>query len=313
MLFCLGGLALSLMIAMLGDPSRTLEQQNTSTSPAKAAVVRAQLEKNRAARPLEQTTLAVVPDTASLLQQIRDGLNSDNPGDQAAVFTNQFLALIRSDPWAAARFAESAEAGSWHMELMRVLAQNWAQLNLPDAAKWVSQISNPNERDTMLSCVCFQVAQTDPKLAIQTLEQQGLDGDRRQIMLGNLAQQWAAQDLPQAVNWASNYPPGKNRDNLFMHIALAKSQTAPVEAANMVAKQISPGPIQEEAVISVLQQWAAQDIDAAAGWVSQFPSGEVYDRSINVLKSIAASAHAPDNLPSYMLQTTGNTPMTTGE
>jgi hypothetical protein len=302
------------MIAMLGVSSRTGEQQNVSTLPARTAVVRTQFEKNSAVRPVpEQTTLIVVPDTATLLQQIQDGLNSDNPGDQAAVFTNQFLALIRSDPWAAAKFAESAEAGSWHTDLKRVLAQNWAELNLPDAAKWVSQISNPDERDTMLSCVCFQVAQTDTKLAIQTLEQQGLDGDRREIMLGNLAQQWASQDSPAAVAWANNYPLGDQRDKLFMHIALAESQTAPVEAANMVSQQISPGPIQEEAAISVLQQWAAQDMDAATTWVNQFPPSEVYDRSITVLNGIAASVPAADSSPYYMLQTIRNTPTTTRE
>ncbi|MDB6018244.1 MAG: hypothetical protein JWR19_2733 [Pedosphaera sp.] len=302
-LFCLGGLALSLLITGLGMPLRTVKQPRPSTLPARTAGVRTQLEKNKADRPVrEQTTLAIASDTARLLEQIQDGLNSDNPGDQAAVFTNQLLALIRSDPWAAARFAESTEAGSWHTELMRVLAQNWAQLDLPDAEKWVSQISNSDERDTMLGCICFQVAQTDPRLAIQVLEQQGLNGDRREIMLGNLTQQWAVQDLQAAVAWANNYPLNDMRDKLFMHIALAETPSAPVEAANMVAQQISPGPIQEEAAISVLQQWATQDMGAAANWVGQFPPGEVYDRSINVLNGITLSVQTASNPPD-MLQT----------
>jgi hypothetical protein len=302
-LFCLGGLALSLLITGFGVSLRTVEQQTASTLPARTAVVRAELEKNNTDRPvLDQTTLAVASDTASILQQIQDGLNSDNPGNQAAVFTNQLLALIRSDPWAVARFAESTEAGSWHTELMRILAQNWAQLNLPDAENWVSQISNSDERDTMLGCICFQVAQTDPRLAIQVLEQQGLNGDRREIMLGNLAQQWASQDLQAAVAWANNYPLNDMRDKLFMHIALAESPSAPVAAANMVAQQISPGPIQEEAAISVLQQWATQDMGAAANWVGQFPQGEVYDRSINVLNGITAFVQTADD-PPHMLQT----------
>jgi hypothetical protein len=239
---------------------------------------------------LEQTPLAVVPDTASLLQQIQDGLNSTTPGDQAAVFTNQFLALIRSDPWAAAKFAESAEAGNWHTELMRVLAQNWAKLNFPDAEKWVSQITNSDEQDTMLSGICFQEAQTDPKLAIQAIEQQGLNDDHREVMLENLAHQWAAQDLAQAVNWAGNYPPGETRDNLFMQIASAESVTSPTEAANMVASQISPGPIQDEAAISVLQQWGFQNLADATAWADQFPPGDISDRARKELARIADQA-----------------------
>jgi hypothetical protein len=303
-LFCMGGLALSLMIVLLGMPSRTGEQQNASTLPARTAVVRAELEKNRADRPvLEQTTLAAVPDTASLLQQIQDGLNSDNPGDQAAVFTNQLLALIRSDPWAVAAFAESTEAESWHTELMRVLAQNWAESNLPDAEKWVSQIANSDERDTMLGCICFQVAQADPSLAIQTLEQQGLNDDRREIMLGNLAQQWAAQDLPEAVSWAGNYPPGENRDNLFMRIAFAESQTSPVEAARMVVEQIPPGSTQQEAVMSVLHQWGLQNLTGATAWADLFPAGEFYNRARNELAGIAAyQANQSTDMPGGLQQ-----------
>jgi hypothetical protein len=290
-LFCLGSLALFLMSAWLGVPSRIREQQNVSTLPDKTAIVRAQAEKNKAAHPIvEQTTLAAVPNTSSLLQQIQNGLNSDNPGDQAAVFTNQLLVLIHSDPWAVAEFAESAEAGSWHTELMRVLAQNWAASNLPEAEKWVSQIANPDERDTMLSCVCFQVAQADPGRAIKTLEQQGLDSERREIMLGNLAQQWASQDLSAAVAWANNYPPNDLRDKLFMNIASAQARSAPVEAANIAVEKISPGPAQQEAVMAILNQWAAQNPAEAAAWAQLFPSNEFSDRARKELARIAYQA-----------------------
>jgi hypothetical protein len=289
MLFCSGGLALSLIIARLGVPPRTGLQQNASTLPTRTAVVLARMEESRTDRPvLKHTTLAVVSDTARLLEQMRDGLNSDSPGDQAAVFTNQLLALIRTDPWVGAEFAKSIEVGSWRTEIMRVLAQNWAQLNLPDAEKWVSQISNSDERDTMLGCICFQVAQTDPKLAVQVLERQGLNGDRREIILGNLVRQWASQDLSAAVAWANNYPVNDRSDKLFRQIAYAVSEKSPREAAQMVVELIPPGPIQQEAAMSILQQWGSRNLRDAMAWADLFPSGELADRAGRELASMAA-------------------------
>ena len=180
---------------------------------------------------------------------------------------------------------------------MRVVAQKWAAANPEAAAKWVARLADSNERDTMLSCVCFQVAEADPRQAIQILEQQGPGNDRREMMLGNLAQQWAAQDLQAATTWASSYPAGENRDNLFLHIALAQSQTDPAEAAQMVAEQISPGPIQEEAAMSVLQKWAMQDMAGATAWAAQFPAGECYDRARTELAGIATANQSTANTP----------------
>jgi len=106
-------------------------------------------------------------------------------------------------------------------------------------------------------------------------------------MLGNLAQQWAERDLPSAISWAGNYPPGENRDNLFARIAFAESQTSPANAAQMVVEQISPGSTQQEAAMSILHQWALQDMTRALAWAEQFPAGELYDRAIIELAGIA--------------------------
>ncbi len=300
-LFCVGGLALSAMIALHGRYSRTGETQNIVPPADKPVVAPTPPGKNDAhglwAAP---AIFPVIPDTASLLQQIQNALCSDQPGDQAMIFTNQLLALIQADPWAAARFAESPGAGDWRTELMRTVAQNWAKSDPDSAVQWVARLADSDERDTILSCVCFQVADANPHQAIEILEQQD-QNNRRDMMLGNLAQQWAAQDLEATIAWANNYPPGENRDNLFRHIALAESQAKPAAAADLVAGQISPGPIQDEAAISVLQRWAGQDFTAAAGWVDLFPPGGIYDRAKDTLTGIAAAAQ-PTDVPLRTLQ-----------
>ncbi len=238
---------------------------------------------HQAALPPLVTPVSV--DTATLLRQIKEALNSGNPGDQALIFTNQLLALIKADPRAAARFAESPDAGEWRTELMRVTAQNWAAADPTAAANWVAQLGDSNERDTMLSCVCFQAAKTGVVAAIQILEQQGLN-DRREVMLGNLAQTWAATDLPDALAWAGHYPADKTRDNLFLHIALAENEVDPKAAAQIVADQIAPGETQNQAAFSVLDNWAWQDPASASAWVAQFPDGEFKDRALQQISRI---------------------------
>jgi len=234
------------------------------------------------------------PDAMTLIRQIKDALNSGNPGDQEMIFTNQLSALINADPWAAAQFAESLPAGLSRTDVMRVIVQNWSESNPGDSAKWVSQLADSNERNTVLSCLCFQVARADPKSAIQILEQQGIDDDRRKGMLGNLAQQWASQDLPAALAWAGNYG-GEDKDNLVAQIALAECKTDPAGAATLIARQISPGAVQDETALSIVNQWAQTDVAAVTSWVDEFPAGELHDQAIAQIDRIAAHSHAQSN------------------
>jgi hypothetical protein len=288
--FCAAVSALSLLIVLHGSNLSKARPSNVSMTTAGKTAVAFKSDKGSLGNfSPKHTIVPAVPDSADLLKEIQSALNSDEPGVQAMIFTNQLIALIEADPWAAARFAESAEAGAWRTELMRVVAQKWAESDPQEAMKWVASLADPDERDTMLSCMCFQVADRSPGQAIQLLEQQGPNDDRRDIVLGNLAQRWTEQDLPAATAWADNYPPGEVRDALFLHIALAQSQTDPVQAARMVAGQISPGQIQEQAAISVLQKWAELDLAGATAWAEEFPAGDCSNRARDLLARLAAA------------------------
>jgi hypothetical protein len=303
-MFCLGCLALSLGLAFIGVshyPNK-FQQQTASTIRPATAVIPKQKGKTDAHNDDISLLMAASPaaDSAALMKQILDALNSSNPGEQAMIFTNQLLALVKLDPWAAARLAESSETGEWRTELMRVVVQDWAESDPWEGVKWINGLASSDERDTMLSCLCFHVA--DPGQAIQILEQEGLN-DRREVMLGNLVQQWASQNLQGATAWADGYSPGSDRDNLFRQIALAESQNAPSQAAETVVNDISPGPIQKEAAFLVLGQWAQQDLNGAAAWASQFPGGEVYDQGQTILNGISKQEQKK-NILELSLQTT---------
>ncbi len=219
-------------------------------------------------------------------ERIRDGLDSLSPGERERVFGDLLPMFTQLDPAAAANFAESNDAGGSHAEVMRNVAESWARADFNAAWAWVVQLRDANERDTLLGCIGFAMAKSDPLRAVHALENGELDASQA-IMLGNLAQLWASRDLPGALVWAGNHPAGDLRDDLFLHIALAESATAPADSARIVAEQISPGPNQENAVLAVLDVWAAQDTASASAWVAQFPIGEFRDRATAKISSIA--------------------------
>jgi hypothetical protein len=293
MLLCLGCLLLCGVIVSIGRPHHRAAELQIDRDPAITGLPRPG-KLVLTADPPAASVPDSSPDAMALIQQIKDALNSGNPGDQEIIFTNQLLALIKTGPWVAAHFAESLPAGLSRTDVMRVIVQNWSKSDPGDAAKWVSQLADSNDRDTMLSCLCFQIAQADPKSAIQILEQQGIEGDRRKVMLGNLAQQLASQDLPGALAWAGNYA-GADKDDLVAQIALAESKIDPAESALIVARQISPGTVQNETALSIINQWSQTDVAAVTSWVAEFPAGELHDQAVAQINRVAACSNAQSN------------------
>jgi hypothetical protein len=78
-------------------------------------------------------------------------------------------------------------------------------------------------------------------------------------LFDNLTAQWATEDLSAACDWVIQQPAGELRDRLVLHVALVWSKSDPADAARLVLNQIPAGDNQNEAVISVVYQWALQD------------------------------------------------------
>jgi len=142
-----------------------------------------------------------------------------------------------------------------------------------------------DERNQALTAVCFGLAQTDPADAVKMAKSLNLDAQPGAIM-ENLVQQWAVTDLSSAQAWANSQPAGEQRDGLTTRIAYIMSQNDPADAAKLVTDQIPPGPAQDEAVMTVLNQWANQDLNAATAWVKAFPAGPLQERAIKELEGI---------------------------
>jgi hypothetical protein len=175
--------------------------------------------------------------------------------------------------------------------------REWAR-NFPgEALAWLENAPDGQQRLTIAEIAYSQVAQTNVVAAVILAENYlgSSTNDVAQFLLDNMAQQWASQDLPAASAWALAKPAGEPRDRLLQRIAIAESSANPADAARLISEQMSPGPTQNEAAISVVYQWAQKDAPAAMAWAESFPAGDLRDRAIKEVKNVIAVSAG--NLP----------------
>ena len=221
-----------------------------------------------------------------LLRRLRMEIARGGDPDGNEVFMQLLAELVENDPEAAARFACSFLPGPLRNTTMHAVAQAWAGQEPREAADWASQLPDPGERTLMLSVICYQIAEADPALAIESaarldLREQGYG------TVANLTQQWAARDFAAASAWALRQPDGTQKDQLLQWIILVRAQTDPFSAGALAAEQIPPGTVQDEAVLTVVNQWARSDVAGAAAWVAGFPPGPLQQRAETQLAVLA--------------------------
>jgi hypothetical protein len=221
-----------------------------------------------------------------LLAQIQTALASTNLDDREMVFTNLLAEMVRIDPLAAARFAETNSLGDSHDQLLHRVAQLWAATDSSAAMNWAATLSNAGERDAILTDVCLQVAERDPAEAVR-MRAQHIADEQPNPGLEVLAQRWAEKDFSAALDWALSRATGGQRDQLIARLAFVQSQTSPLEAATLVAEKIPPGVAQTEAAMTVLHQWASRDLAAAEEWIERFPESDLRTRAVSELEGLA--------------------------
>lgn len=217
--------------------------------------------------------------------RILDALKAGEPLDHELVFGDLLRDLVGEDPESAARLAGSLAAGPLREEMMRRLAQCWAEVDAAGAKQWAERLTDSGERDAALTDVCFQIARADPRQATLLADHYGL-GEQQGAPLENLVMQWAAKDLESVTAWVGERPEGVQKDAMLARVAMVMAKTSPAEAAEMVATRLPEGEAQTESVISIVHQWAVRDLPGARAWAGLFPEGPLRDRALGELKGI---------------------------
>lgn len=164
-------------------------------------------------------------------------------------------------------------------ELVRLKEVEARQTELRAAMSAATQILDIQQRHEALASLCYQWAECDPRGALELALTYRLE-EAPGAVIENLTQQWAAADLPAAREWIDAQPPSDFRSGLVARVGFLWARSNPEAAAQYVVSKTSPGPIQEEAAISVLHQWAQQDGTAALAWAQAFPPGALRDRAL---------------------------------
>jgi hypothetical protein len=230
----------------------------------------------------EETEDPIAPE---LTREIQDIVSAADPERLEFVYTNLLPALVSRDALAATRLAGALDDAELRDQFLRRVVRMWTAQDAPSALSWIEQLTDRTARDSAASDACLVIAQTNPEEAVQSATRLGMIGD---AVIESLAQQWAAKDFPTALEWARAQRVPGERDKILARLAYVQSEFNPQSAAHLVAGEMQSGPIQTEAAIAVLHQWALRDFAGAAQWIERFPEGELRERAKSELSGLAS-------------------------
>jgi hypothetical protein len=190
---------------------------------------------------------------------------------------------IEANPEDALDFARQMPEGETRNTFLRQLLVTWAERDAAAAMAWAERLPATAERRAAFTTVSTALATSDPRSALELAIQHGADEDETGGLLENLAMQWAEREISAAMEWVSTQSSSHWHDRLIARVAFILSKSDPCRAACHVAEGMEPGPMQDEAAISVLHQWAMIDSESAARWVEGFTAGALRERALGEL------------------------------
>jgi hypothetical protein len=230
-------------------------------------------------------TQAIPDDAQEIAQAIRTKLQSDREEERKFAVSTLAPTLIIEDPVIAAEVVQSITNASTRDDVLRAMLRALVDSRKEQALGWANNLTDEETRTKALIFTCLYIGESDPEKAIAAADHHGLESIDAGVILG-ITQRWATADWAGAVKWATSRSPGESRDQVMARIAFVRSKNAPVEAAELVAKEIRSDAVRDEAIISVLQQWGQRDMAHAFEWASKFPSGSLRERAMAELDGI---------------------------
>jgi hypothetical protein len=264
------------------ESSKQSLERSEANVPAEAQTLRPRTETSRhrenflTPQVSEQADDLIAVELAREIQELVCGADAEKLD---IVYTNLLPALVSRDALAATRLLETLDA-ELREEFLRQFVRTWTAQDHASALAWIEQLRDSTVRSSAIADACVVIAQSNPEEALRTAARNGLtDGP----VIESVAQQWAAKDFSAAMEWAKALPVG-DREKVFARLAYVQSERDPSSAARFVAEEMSAGPIQTEAAISVLHQWALRDLPGARRWIALFAEGELRDRAESELQ-----------------------------
>ena len=180
------------------------------------------------------------------------------------------MSPVRSQP-ALPRLAKLLEAARHGMERSRFdeFFDRWLHTaNTGDVLAALTYLPSVSLENSFLADLnarlIRRLSETDVNLALSALNAIP-EGAARVLASENLAVVWANEQLPAAVNWASQLPAGIEREHDLFAVASEAVRVQPAEALRL-ADELPPSSARDELVSRAIGEWAVTDPVAATSW-----------------------------------------------
>ena len=172
---------------------------------------------------------------------------------------------------AASAWVTQLAPGVSRQDSLNNLATRWAHQNFTEAVAWARGLPEFERVNAFLK-IAYEAVEKDPKNALELARELPATEERDELVALS-AGTWAENDARVAAEWAAQIPDRDLREQTLGRIAMTWSEKDPKSAAELALGQITPGRAQNDAVVSIVQQWSQTDPAKAAAWIAQFPEG----------------------------------------
>jgi hypothetical protein len=227
-------------------------------------------------------------DAADLLREL-GGLNTLELGSNGGQLLIRRLAS--ESPSQAVEFITRVTDAAARLALLQSTMLSWSEKDMDGVLKWVWSLPQGNERDQLLLKLAAELKRENPTAAIELVASLPASPGADEVAIGAAAQ-WAVTDPLAALAWALEIPESSLREQALAQIALSWSERDPLAAAAMAVAELSPGRLQEDAALGIVQRWVQTDAHGAAEWVRSFGPGPLADAALESLLPIWSSRDA---------------------
>jgi hypothetical protein len=145
-----------------------------------------------------------------------------------------------------------------------------ARQNVEEAIAWAQRLPEDAARQSALLAIAHEVASQNPAQALMLASQTIVPAEKQSIVT-QAASTWAVTSPEAAAAWAGQIRDSSLREQTLAAIATSWANNDPLAAAQFILDSLPEGPIQDNAVMGIMQRLASRDADAASAWVAQFP------------------------------------------
>lgn len=187
---------------------------------------------------------------------------------QRVAWRSMIRDLSERNPQAAADLALRA-TGNQRMLLIQTVAEAWASVDPAAAVRWAEGLGDARLQREALALAVRQLADTDPKAALEVATRHRL-GEVNQEIYRSMAAELVGRP-EEAMKWLETLPTAEGRTAAFDGFVSAWAEQNP-SAAAAFAVNLPPGARRNSALSTVASALAGADPEAAISWVQTLTS-----------------------------------------